>query len=662
MLLVLMVRNEEQALPRCLEAALPHADAVLLADTGSTDETIGVAKTTVVGKKPLRVVQHEWRDFGHNRTLSLKAARDFAEELGWNKERSLGLVLDADMVLVVPDAVALRSRLDATPPEVAGFMLIQKNSSIEYANMRFMRLSQGWYCAGVTHEYWTGESGTSETLPLSLVYIDDIGDGGCKDDKFERDERLLLQGLREDPSNVRYMFYLAQTYHCLNRHEEAIKWYAKRIAGGGWAEEVFYAGYMKMMNHLRLEQYAEAEAEAMRTHKFLPDRAEVLAALVTSLRDRGEHHKAWHYLKLAERIPAPTDARLFGEPDVYQHKLLYERSILSFYVESDKTSGMKACVRYLGGPLEVSVLSNMKFYTQRLGAERWKRLEFPCAQGYRSSSICVNRRGVMAVRTVNYDIRPDGSYIMADGKISTRNYLSQWLPGARMWVSWRELHVPSSIPKTRIETIHGLEDLRIDSEGRFTATTREYSYCEWNRMACGTVDPFHFEVARPPTETTCEKNWIPLDDGRIVYKWHPFQAGVLDRDDPSLPPIFKVTVQHEMPKWFRHVRGSSTPFVKDSELWFVCHLVVPEGPRKYLHLLVLLDKDTLKLTRFSLPFYFREIGIEYCMGAQYFPDFEDREPHLEFFVSSWDRESWVGQLPMSGAEALLLDASEDDLN
>lgn len=38
------------------------------------------------------------------------------------------------------------------------------------------------------------------------VWIDDRGDGGCKSDKFERDARLLAQGLNEEPNNVRYMF------------------------------------------------------------------------------------------------------------------------------------------------------------------------------------------------------------------------------------------------------------------------------------------------------------------------------------------------------------------------------------------------------------------------------------------------------------------------
>ena len=57
----------------------------------------------------------------------------------------------------------------------------------------------------------------------------DIGDGGAKTDKFERDVRLLLKGLEDEPNNDRYTFYLANSYHDSGRFGEAINAYKKRI-------------------------------------------------------------------------------------------------------------------------------------------------------------------------------------------------------------------------------------------------------------------------------------------------------------------------------------------------------------------------------------------------------------------------------------------------
>lgn len=71
-LLTLMVKNESRILRRCLEAGSRHADAVIVCDTGSTDNTVEIAQGFT--ERPLKVVQHEWRNFGHNRTLSFQAA------------------------------------------------------------------------------------------------------------------------------------------------------------------------------------------------------------------------------------------------------------------------------------------------------------------------------------------------------------------------------------------------------------------------------------------------------------------------------------------------------------------------------------------------------------------------------------------------------------
>ena len=60
-------------------------------------------------------------------------------------------------------------------------------------------------------------------------------------DKFERDIRLLLEGLKQEPENHRYWFYLAQSYRDAGRTAKAAKAYAKRAEMGGWDEEAWNA-------------------------------------------------------------------------------------------------------------------------------------------------------------------------------------------------------------------------------------------------------------------------------------------------------------------------------------------------------------------------------------------------------------------------------------
>jgi glycosyltransferase involved in cell wall biosynthesis len=97
LLLLLMVRNEAKIIQRCLEAATPHVDAVILADTGSEDDTINIVKKNC--ELPLKVVEHIWLDFGLNRTISFEAAVEYAKDLEWDLTNSWVICQDADMIL-----------------------------------------------------------------------------------------------------------------------------------------------------------------------------------------------------------------------------------------------------------------------------------------------------------------------------------------------------------------------------------------------------------------------------------------------------------------------------------------------------------------------------------------------------------------------------------
>ena len=117
LMLVLVVMNESAILERCVLAARPFVDEVLVADTGSEDSPRELAS---LGAK---VVEDVWRNFGWNRTLSLQAARTWAGELGWELEKSYALVIDADMLLR-GSPEALRGELCQMP---SGAHLLQKN-------------------------------------------------------------------------------------------------------------------------------------------------------------------------------------------------------------------------------------------------------------------------------------------------------------------------------------------------------------------------------------------------------------------------------------------------------------------------------------------------------------------------------------------------------
>lgn len=617
-LLTLMVRNESKILKRCMEAGSKYADDVLVVDTGSDDTTVEIAK-----EFGAHVVEHTWKNFGHNRSLSFNAAVKTAKKLGWDLDTSYALVVDADMVLCGSD---VRPKLEGH----VGYRLTQKHTNMEYQNTRFLRLSSPWKCVGVTHEYW--DCG-GEVPCLEDLWIDDIGDGGCKADKFPRDIRLLTQGLMDEPNNVRYLFYLAQSYRDSNQLEESIKWYKKRVAAGGWVEEVWYSMYMIASLYNRLGKPEKMELWVQRAYEKHPHRSEALMLACRRFREMGQNFKAWHYLQLAMKNEKPKHDLLFIEPNAYACDPDFEHTVLKYYVSENRDAGMDATIKYVnssGYPNKQHVITNCIFYTKPLNA-KWQRLTFPVPESYVSSSISVNSDWTMNVRCVNYFINPNGSYrFQPDGTIRTRNFKSTWDPESRSWEGFDEVRDPAYLPTNEKESIRGIEDVRLFGS-TFTATTREFCQDGRNRMMIGTYpDMTDCKVLESPMGSWCEKNWIPIGDNKVVYSWCPFRVGEVT--DTSL----KFTHSYETPEWFSHLRGSSTPFLHDGKLWFMTHLVIHSDPRKYLHSWVVVDAETYRPLSFSRPFSFRHWGIEYCAGTQLWND------EIHIFASVWDRESWHG--------------------
>ena len=131
------------------------------------------------------------------------------------------MAVDADMII---KPSPLFKDFILTAP---GYSVFQYNGNIKYYNTRFMQCSYNWDCIGATHEYWNGQP--VEKVPYDVFYIDDVNDGGCKSDKFERDVRLLTEDLKTDPNNGRTYFYLAQSYKDCGKFKEAIQHYKQRI-------------------------------------------------------------------------------------------------------------------------------------------------------------------------------------------------------------------------------------------------------------------------------------------------------------------------------------------------------------------------------------------------------------------------------------------------
>ena len=606
----MIVKNESKIIVRLIQSVLSIIDSYCICDTGSTDNTKELIELTMAAAgKPGEVYNEPFKNFGYNRSHALKRADAWGD---------YALLLDADMKLVITDKFKVEDLV------LDNYSIIQKSGDISYYNTRFIKLRIGAKCTSPTHEYYDMPSG-AKSGQLDTVYIQDIGDGGAKSDKFERDIRLLTEALVEEPNNERYHFYLAQSYKDCGRHEEAIKYYKKRVDLGGWHEEVFYS--LLTIGHLynTLGDKEKAICYWLEAYGFHPKRAESIYEIVKHYRYIGKHRLAYEFYKIGSAIPYPKDDVLFIKHDVYNFLFDYEFSILAYYLKMpvDHKNYLKLI---FSGHMKDNVFENYKFYQLRLAdlpgvtvtdfTETATKNIGGRDDTFVSSSPSLLKMGggyLMNVRYVNYKIHPDGSYkfMHDDGKITTLQKTvildKDFKPLQTTWID------KVQNPNLRYQ---GVEDVKIFmDEGKLVYLgTVEHPDTHNVTVGYGVYDN---DMLKPtactsPLGNGCEKNWVFCsgpEKTQIVYSWSPLTFGRLEGDK-----YITERQDKDVPAFFKDVRGSSNGFTFGDEIWFLCHIVHYASPRHYYHIIIVLDKTTLKFKRHSIMFKFNGKPIEYSLG------------------------------------------------
>lgn len=609
--LILMVKNEEKILKRCLSAVEGLVDGYVITDTGSTDKTVDLASEFLETHEGT-VEMSTWKDFGHNRTLSFKNAQNYCKGKKWDLTQTYGLLLDGDMIFVP-------GKLKEQTLGELGYTLIQSAGNLDYPNTRLVRMDYDWVCRGVTHEYWDGDC---KPLSKEICYIDDQNDGGCKDNKFPRDLALLLKGVQDEPDNVRYWFYLAQTYHSMGKWEQAIQNYKKRIEMGGWFEEVWYSHYMIAKSYENLNNPILFEEWVQKGYEFYPKRAEALYHLVKYLRIKGDHYKAMHYIRIGKNIPLSQDS-LFIERDVYTGLFDYEETVCRYYTLGSKREALRDSMKYLMNdkPFLDSVYANMKFYIEILEG---KSKPYPIQRdlfgpNFHPSHVSISEP-YHNIRFVNYNLNhTNTTYTMKDGLYSENNPVMTQNACYNEITQEVTLMDDSSTNLPKIEArVKGIEDVRIyrDSLGdmRFAATVAEYE--PRHAMMRGKYDPDTGKysdciIMESPSGSYCEKNWLALsgtDD--VIYHWFPLQVGKYRGSK------LDIHTRHPTPWFFRHLRGSGAPAKVKNEWWALTHFVIGEHPRNYFSCVVVIDAASFRPKRISVPFLFHSTYVEFCSNIR----------------------------------------------
>jgi glycosyltransferase involved in cell wall biosynthesis len=289
-----MVKDEADTILETLESCKGSFQSLYVSDTGSTDGTQEVIREWArenLGEEyhqEWAIEETSWVNFAHNRNHTLDgAARHFPD--------SWLLMVDAGCVLRGKIEVPEIDHVDGPPGRIAGCYAIQvKLGNLSYPQTRMFHTSElaQWRFRGVVHEQPVGPY-VPHTLEGPVL------DYCLKDDKrakrWERDLVLLEDGLKEEPSNTRYQFYLAQTLDCLGRKEEACKAYIHRGRNPeGYVEERYES--LIRAGRLLCEKQLFLEAIAL-----FPDRAEGYyhyARTLGNLAFKTKKRELWYEIRL----------------------------------------------------------------------------------------------------------------------------------------------------------------------------------------------------------------------------------------------------------------------------------------------------------------------------------------------------------------------------
>lgn len=357
-------RNESKNVYRCLDSVKKIINYIYISDTGSTDNTIELVKKWGMENNVKTVVEFEkFVNFGHNRTISFqKGVKSFPDA-------DYMLLLDADMVLTYGEKWDKGNVLF----ENEVYYLKQKNSTIIYDNVRMISTKVKARCVGATHEYWDYKiDNPTVRLGEDVFLINDVGDGGYKQNKFKRDLELLKNEIEDEKTNDRLKgrdyFYLGQTHKCMGKYKEAIKNYTSRLTYDTPPEEIYYSNYEIGNCYYSLEQYEFAIHYYNKAWNIRPSRAEALCKIAEYYcLKTSQHHLVVMYAERGKNIPMSNDV-LFVQYGDYRYKFNYYLSISYFYI-GQKSKGkaeieyLKSVENELPAHFKASIKANEKFYS-----------------------------------------------------------------------------------------------------------------------------------------------------------------------------------------------------------------------------------------------------------------------------------------------------------
>jgi hypothetical protein len=335
--LLMIVRDEASVITRALESVSNIITSYYIMDTGSKDNTIEIIRNWMMSRLiPGEVCEHPWKNFGYNKSLLLKNAKEHFNYFISGSENWIWL--DADEVFVMDpknplsypskeDSERLYNHIRLAPSSV--FKLFTHFGSLQYVRPQIAKNTQLYKWEQPVHEYFVGTVDNSiEVISWMYNLARKEGNSSRNPDRYKHDAEMFLEFLKEQPNEPRAVFYLAQTYESFD-DSKAQEWYRKRIdITSGYYQERYIA-CLRLAKKVREEK--DKVQLLLKAIEIDSRRLEAYYELLMMEYSRGNYRKGAGWGIMAPMSREINSDFLFSEHSVYNYMFDLNFGVCCYY-------------------------------------------------------------------------------------------------------------------------------------------------------------------------------------------------------------------------------------------------------------------------------------------------------------------------------------------
>jgi tetratricopeptide (TPR) repeat protein len=359
----IMIKNEEEKICKTLEPFVNDYKNFVIYDTGSTDSTIEVVSKYLNDNNiNFILVQEEFINFAESRNRLIDIVKENFSEY------KFFLMLDCEWYICNPKKLIEYCQLIKNEKNNYYTIDIHMNNFI-FCQSRLFRINSDCKFLGPVHEYVESKTFNFRGAIKNDVYFKytptTIGIEKSRL-RYSRDLKLILDHLEKNRDS-RYVFYLAQTYACLEMYDEAIIHYNERFNIKYYDEERFISMLRLGKIYEKLNKWEFAFEAYMRGYSIRPSRIETLVYISKHYNDNT--NMKYTFSKMACSVDYPKDV-LFVENELYHFTRWEQLGISSWYL-GNYEEGLNATLKALDYKPNTYLINNCLLYKKKMSKESY---------------------------------------------------------------------------------------------------------------------------------------------------------------------------------------------------------------------------------------------------------------------------------------------------